>query len=156
MDAGMLVQKTSSLAGGGGCLNRKTAGRGRKLASVSHLTFKSCLSVSHYSNLFQEQNPSCKGDSSCLSLLLECSPTGAETMSVGSPLHHLQLGYHSTRHTTMCKVMVLDPGTTKLFVCINSLYSYSIRFTASMFIASMPIWTFTELYYTENWSYTNS
>lgn len=53
----------------GFCLNIKIVRRCRKLISILRLTFKSHLSGSHYSNS-QEQNPNCKGESSCLSLLL--------------------------------------------------------------------------------------
>lgn len=59
--------------------------------------FQYHLSVTHRLNLFQEQNPSCKGAISHLSLLLECKPVRAETTSIisSSPYHLPHAGHGS-------------------------------------------------------------
>lgn len=122
MAAGVLVQKTASVWGSSPCLSRKQPEGTESWPLLSRLTFKSRWSVFYYSNLLQEQNPSHKRATSCLSLLLGCSPTGAETMSTGSPLCHQHLPRsraHSNNFTcSMYKATMLDPGTTLSSPCV--------------------------------------
>lgn len=83
------------------------------------LTFKCPRSVTHWWNLFQEQNPTCKGAISHLSLLLGCKPVRAETMFTGSPLNHPSHARHSNHLTfNNDKVTVLERGTILSSLCV--------------------------------------
>lgn len=84
------------------------------------------MSVTHWLNLFQEQNHGCKGAISRLSFLLACKPLGAEIMSIVSPLHHLpKCQAHSNNLTfNIKKVTVREPVTILNPLCINSFSSH--------------------------------